>query len=113
VRALLLASTRLGGDLPPLLAVGGELSERGYAVTLLGDADLAITGRQIGLRVPPSDGRYDISTVYREARAAASELSPSEQGERLADRLIQWSASVTVGSARLKQSISRTLATLR
>jgi hypothetical protein len=71
------------------------LSERGHAVTLLGDAGLAITGRQVGLRVLPSDGRYDISTVYREARAAASGLSPSRQGERLADGLIRWSASVT------------------
>jgi len=95
VRALFLASTKLGGDLPPLVAAACELSERGHAVTLLGDPDLAITGRQIGLRVLPSDGRYDISTVYREARAAASGLSPSGQGERLADGLIQWSAGVT------------------
>lgn len=95
VRALFLASTKLGGDLPPLLAAARELSERGHAVTLLGDADLAITGRQIGLRVLPSDGRYDISPVYREARAAASGLSPSRQGERLADGLLQWSATVT------------------
>ena len=54
-----------------------------------------MTGRQIGLRVLPSDGRYDISTAYSEARAAASGLSPSAQGERLADGLIQWSSSVT------------------
>jgi UDP:flavonoid glycosyltransferase YjiC (YdhE family) len=85
----------MGGDLPPLIAVARELSERGHAVTLLGDADLAVTGGQIGLRVLPSDGRYDISTVYREARAAASGLSPSGQGERLADGLIQWSSSLT------------------
>jgi predicted amino acid-binding ACT domain protein len=73
-------------------------------VTLLGDPDLAITGRQIGLRVLPSDGRYDISTVYREARAAASGLSPSGQGERLADGLIQWSASVTPALTEVLES---------
>ncbi len=64
-------------------------------MSLLGDADLAIKGRQIGVPVLPSHGRYDIATAYREARAAASGLSPSGQGECLADGLIQWSASVT------------------
>jgi len=95
VRALVLACTKLGGDLPPLIAVALGLRARGHAVTLLGDAELASAADPLGLRVLPSDGRYDISVAYREARAAAEGLSRSELGERIADRLIAWSAALT------------------
>lgn len=93
VRALFLAATKLGGDHPPLLAVARGLKERGNAVTLLGDADLEPAASEIGLRRLGSDERYDISVAYREARAAEG-LSPAELGERIADRLIEWSANL-------------------
>jgi len=91
VRALLVATTKLGGDHPPLLAVARGLKERGHAVTLLGDAGLEAAASEIGVHIVPSDGRYDISTVYRGARTAADDLTPSELGEHIADRLAQWS----------------------
>jgi len=93
MRALFLATTKLGGDLPPLLAVARGLKERGHAVTLLGDADLETAAKEIGVRVLPSDARYDASIPYREARTAAEGLSPAELGERIADRLSEWSAN--------------------
>ena len=63
-------------------------------MTLLGDADLVTAASEIGLRVLPSDERYDISVAFREARTAAEGLSPAQLGERIADRLTQWSANL-------------------
>jgi glycosyltransferase, MGT family len=94
VRALVLASTKLGGDHPPLFAVARGLEERGHTVTLIGDADLETAAGEIGLRALPSDERYDISVAYREARTGAEGLSPAELGERIADRLTQWSTNL-------------------
>jgi UDP:flavonoid glycosyltransferase YjiC (YdhE family) len=94
VRALVLASTKLGGDHPPLLAVARGLKERGHAVTLLGDPDLDAVAGEIGLRTLASDERFDISGVYRDARTAAEGLSPSELGERIAGRLAEWSTNL-------------------
>jgi len=62
---------------------------------LLGDAELETAASEIGVRTLPSDERYDISAVYREARTAAEGLSPAELGERIADRLAEWSANLT------------------
>ncbi|MDP9283182.1 MAG: hypothetical protein M3P38_13895 [Chloroflexota bacterium] len=94
MRALFLATTKLGGDHPPLVAIARGLKERGHAVTLLGDTGLEVAANEIGLRTLPSDERYDISVAYREARTAAEGLSPAELGERIADRLTDWSAKL-------------------
>ncbi len=94
MRVLLLATTRLGGDHPPLLSVARGLRDRGHTVTLLGDADLETVASELGLRALPSDKRYDISVAYREARAATEGLTPGELGERIADRLADWSADL-------------------
>jgi UDP:flavonoid glycosyltransferase YjiC (YdhE family) len=61
---------------------------------LLGDAELETAASEIGVRTLPSDERYDIGAVYREARTAAEDLSPAELGERIADRLAEWSANL-------------------
>ena len=67
MRVLLFATTRLGGDHPPLLSVARGLRDRGHTVTLLGDADLETVASDLGLRALPSDKRYDISVAYRGA----------------------------------------------
>jgi len=63
-------------------------------VTLLGDADLETVASELRLRTLPSDKRYDISVAYGEARAAGEGLTPGELGERIADRLADWSADL-------------------
>ena len=63
-------------------------------MTLLGDADLGPAASEIGLPMLPSDERYDISVAYREARTAAEGLSSAELGERIAERLAEWSANL-------------------
>ena len=42
----------------------------------------------------PADERYDISVAYRAARTAAEGVSPTDLGERIADRLTEWSADL-------------------
>lgn len=61
---------------------------------MLGDTGLEVAANEIGLRTLLSDERYDISVAYREARTAAEGLSPAELGERIADRLTDWSAKL-------------------
>jgi UDP:flavonoid glycosyltransferase YjiC (YdhE family) len=94
VRALVIATTELGGDHPPLLAVARGLKERGHAVTLLGDSGLETAASDIGVRAVLWDERYRIGRAYREARTGADDLSPSALGERIADGLLEWSKDV-------------------
>jgi len=99
-RVVMVATAGAGGDLPPLIAAGLELRERGHDLRFVGDRSVAASFRSLeveGQELPPEvDLGPRMVGAIREAMAAkGGDLTAA--GPVLQERMTEWAS----GAARL------------
>jgi UDP:flavonoid glycosyltransferase YjiC (YdhE family) len=87
---LVLATAGAGGDFQPLAAVALALRDRGHQVTFLGDSSVARVLDEFGAETVVSPTELDLGPRLAQAVREAMELSPSDPGPIVEQRLSQW-----------------------